>query len=176
MIIIVDNGKGADEIARMIRMNNKIVKPSAFGPASAYILSDGDMKNQKLNEKIIKKVDVPVLGIGCGSMSIASAFGAEIKKVPRVECQERVMIRKPCPLTLDMKRMFSVHENYQNVIENLPENFGVIANSRQCEFEIIQEMQSPFFGVQFNPEKGLDGMTILRNFERFVEVWEKYHK
>jgi hypothetical protein len=31
------------------------------------------------------------------------------------------------------------------------------------------------FGVHFNPEAGLDGLQILRNFEQFVEMWAKYH-
>lgn len=175
MIIIVDNGKGASDISRFLRMKNTVAKPAAAKNADAYILSDGDRKNQKLNEKLIKKSKVPILGIGCGALFIASAFGSKIKKVLKVTGQERLSLLKPCPLTLNMKRMFSVHEDYQNVIEELPEGFDSSAKSRKYEFEVFQGFEKPFFGVQFNPEKGLDGLAVLRNFEKFVEMWEKYH-
>ena len=73
MIAIVDNGKGADNIARMIRGTKVIVKPDKISAASAYILSDGDMKNQKHNEKLIKSTRRPLLAIGVGSLFLAAA-------------------------------------------------------------------------------------------------------
>ena len=175
MILVVDNGKGAAEISRFLRMQNTVVKPAAAKGASAYVLSDGDMKNQKANENIIKKSNVPILGIGCGALFVASAFGAKIKKTPKVSGQERLSLIKPCPLTLNMKRMFTVFQDYQNVIEELPEGFDAVVKSRKYDLEVFQGFEKPFFGVQFNPEKGLDGLAVLRNFENFVEMWEKYH-
>ncbi len=176
MIVIVDNGKGAEDVAKLIRTKKQVMKPENVAKASAYILSDGDIKNQKTNEKIIKNANVPVLGIGCGSLFIAAAFGAKIKKIPRMKGQERMMLKKPCPLTLDMKRMFTVYQDCQNVAEKLPENFTIVASSPRNEFGIIQDIENPFFGVQFNPECGGDGIKIIRNFEKFVEMWEKYHR
>ncbi|MCX6819375.1 MAG: hypothetical protein NT129_05270 [Candidatus Aenigmarchaeota archaeon] len=178
MIIVVDNGKGASEIASCIRMSKKILKPSeaASAKAKAYILSDGDMKNQAANLKIIKSANGPILGIGAGCMFVGAAFGAKIKQVPKTKKLSMLSLDKPCPLTLDLKKMFSVMEDYQHVIDELPENFGVFASSKDYEFEIIGEMTNPFFGVQFCPELGGDGRRILMNFEKFVDVWEKYHK
>ncbi len=178
MIVIIDNGKGSAEISRFIRMPNKVVKPSQLDgmKASAYILSDGSMGNQKVNEKLLQKTASPVLGIGAGCMFVGAAFGAKVKNVPKVERQERLMIKKPCPLTLDLKRMFTVHESYQHVFSEVPENFGIAASSQKYEYEIIQEMSRPFFGVQFLPEKGSDGLRILDNFIKFVEIWGRYHK
>mgnify|MGYP001606784681 CR=1 FL=1 len=178
MLVIVDNGNGAEEISRFIRVPSKIIKPSQIGKvkANAYILSDGDMKNQKENEKLIKKGATPVLGIGIGCIFIGSAFGAKIKSVPKTEKQERLTLKRPCPLTNDIKRVFAVHENYKHVLSELPENFTVAASSQKYEYEIIQEMSMPLFGVQFLPERGLDGITILNNFTQFIEMWKKYHK
>ena len=61
-------------------------------------------------------------------------------------------------------------------VESVPEECNVWASSPKYEHEIISFADKPFFGVQFNPEKGGDGRMILANFERFVGVWEKYHK
>jgi GMP synthase-like glutamine amidotransferase len=178
MIVIVDNGKGANEISQSIRMQNSILKPSeaASSKARAYILSDGDLKNQAANIKIIKAANGPVLGIGTGCMFIGAMFGAKIKKVAKKRGVERLSLKKPCPLTLDLKRVFAVMEDYQSIFSEVPENFSVVASSRVYDFEIVQEAENPFFGVQFNPELGGDGRRVLMNFERFVEVWDKYHK
>jgi GMP synthase-like glutamine amidotransferase len=178
MIIVVDNGKGANEIASCIRMSKKILKPAeaCSAKASAYILSGGDLKNKDANLKIIKSSCKPILGIGTGCMFIGAAFGAKIKQVPKTKKIERLSLEKPCPLTLDLKRMFTVMEDYQHVIDELPENFGVFASSKGYDFEIIGELENPFFGVQFCPELGGEGRRILMNFEKFVEVWDKYHK
>ncbi len=178
MLVIVNNGKGADEISRMVRMPNKVVKPAEASSvkASGYILSDGSLSYQKENEKIIKSSTKPILGIGAGSLFIAAAFGGKIKKTAKTERVERLILEKPCPLTLDLKRNFTVFENYENVIDELPESFEPMARSAKYEFEIILHSENPLFGVQFSPEKGGEGRIILTNFERFVEIWERYHK
>ncbi len=177
VLIVVDNGNGSD-VARFLRMPNKVVKPQQAlkEKANGYILSDGDPKNLKANLDIIGKSNVPVLGIAAGCLFLGAAFGGEVSKLKKVEKQDSVSLKKPCPLTLDMKRMFSVMKNCQYGFGGLPENFDVIASSRDYEYEIIQEQDNPFFGVHFNPEMGMDGRKILENFEKFVEVWEKYHK
>jgi GMP synthase-like glutamine amidotransferase len=176
MLVIVDNGKGSNEIVNSIRASKIVTNPKKFVEGSAYILSDGDLKNEKDNIKLINKIDKPILAIGSGYLFLASAFGAKIKKVPKTEKKERIMIKKPCPLVLDLKRAFEVFECYQHVISDLPENFGVIAKSHHYEFEIIQDIEKPFFGVHFCPEQGLDGRKVINNFVNFVDLWEKYHK
>jgi len=177
MIVIVDNGKGAEEIARFLRSAKQVIKPAEAGKAkaSAYILTDGDAKNQKANVDFIRKCAKPVLAIGMGSIFLASAFGA--KAVPaKSEKQVKVKIERPSPLVLDMKKMFAAVNSCQHGIDDLPENFDVFASSQKYDFEIIGHMESPFFGVHFNPELGADGLQILNNFVKFVEVWEKYHQ
>jgi len=175
MLQIVDNGKGAEQIAKLVRCQKVIVRPEKIDmKASAFILSDGDMKNQKHNEKIIKGTDRPLLAIGAASLFLAGAYGAKIVKGIS-EKQARVKIEHPCPLMLDMKKMFVVFKTCDGVLEDIPENFDVFASSKY-PFEIIGETEKPFFGVHFNPEMGADGMKIIDNFVKFVEVWEKYHK
>jgi GMP synthase-like glutamine amidotransferase len=176
MLVIVDNGKGANEIANSIRTKKIVTNPKKIVQGSGYVLSDGDIKNEKDNVKFINKIDKPLLAVGTGYLFLASAFGAKIQKVPKTEKRERIMVKKPCPLVLDLKKAFDVFECYQNVVTELPENFGIIARSQKYEFEIIQDIEKPFFGVHFCPELGLDGRKIIDNFVKFVELWEKYHK
>ena len=178
MLVVINNGKGANDIANCIRASKRIANPKEADSlnASAYILSDGDLKNEKDNIKFINKIEKPLLAIGSGYLFLGSAFGAKIEKVPKTEKRERIMIKKPCPLVLDFKKAFDVFECYQHILSDVPDNFGIIAMSQKYEFEIIQEFEKPFFGVHFCPELGLDGRKIIDNFVKFVGVWEKYNK
>ncbi|MBI5347562.1 MAG: hypothetical protein HZB66_03055 [Candidatus Aenigmarchaeota archaeon] len=177
-IVIVDNGKGASAIAGDIR-SSKIIKPSEISKirdAGAWILSDG--KPSKETEKcfeVLKKTDKPVLALGLGYLYLASAFGADIVEAkPKKEVMIRIV--RNCPLTTDFKKAFRAVKQCPYAIRNLPEGFDVSAKS-DYEFEIISDIENPFFGVHFNPELSPETVGILRNFEKFVtEVWEKYHK
>jgi len=176
MLVIVDNGKGANEIARFVRTPHTVVKPAEIKniKAGAFILSDGDMKHKEHNIKIIKSAKKPILGIGAGCIFLGAACGAKAKAM-KFGRQEKIKIERPCPLVLDLKKMFTVFKACSSGFADLPEGFTVIASSQKYEFEIIQHNEKPFFGVQFNPELGADGLRILGNFEKFVEIWQKYH-
>ncbi len=177
MIVIVDNGNGADEIANFVRGSKEVLKPNEAikSKASGFILSDGDMKNQSANIKIINSVNKPLLAIGAGYIFLAAAYGAKSKE-SKLDKTDSVKVKKSCPLTLDLKKMFAVMQRGNHILANLPENFEVIASSPKYEYKIIQEMEKPFFGVHFNPELGKDGLKVLDNFTKFVEVWGKYHR
>jgi len=186
MILVVDNGKGADEISRMLR-SSKVVKPNNISPADAYILTDGSTmagRDQKEIINFIKKNNKPLLGIGLGYLYLGMAFGAGTKTFGSAEKEEKVTIKQRSPILLDLKKTFSVVCNQKHVLDECPDCFGPIASSPKYEFEIIQHGATignvvdnplPLFGVHFNPEAGLDGRKIIDNFVKFVEIWNKYH-
>ena len=177
MLAIVDNGKGAEEIARFVRAPKQVVRPAeaAKAKASGYILSDGEMKNQKACTDLVRKCGRPLLAIGTGYVFLASAFGAK-PAAGKFEKHVNVKVERPSPLVLDMKKVFSAVSGCQHGIDGLPEQFDVFASSQKYDYEIIGHVESPFFGVHFNPELGGDGLKILDNFVKFTEVWDKYHK
>lgn len=177
MIVIIDNGLGAEKISNYIRQKTTIVdakKASSLKNTEAFIISDGNEKNRLANLKIIKSARVPVLGIGMGSLFIANAYGSKIIK-SRGKKKKRVTLKKACPLTLKMKKFFVVTTDCNHTINELPPNFGIVASSADNEYEIFQEFESPFFGVHFSSNDP-EAMTIIRNFVKFLGVWEKYHR
>ena len=115
------------------------------------------------------------MGIGAGMAYIAAFYGASIKDGKASQKQEQISLKKPSPLLLDFKKVFTAVVASGCTIGDLPENFSVHASSKSCEFEIIQDTEKPFFGVRFSPELGQDGLRILGNFEKFIEMWGKYH-
>lgn len=177
MIVIVDNGKGAEEISRLVRGPKEVLKPSeaAKVKAAGFILSDGDTKNQKANLQIIEKSTKPILAVGAAYAFLGAAYGAKPKE-SKMDKMERVKIEHPCPLTLDLKRVFTVMQNGGHVFDDLPETLSIVASSPKNGFKIVEASDKPFFGAQFNPELGGDGPKIIDNFVKFVDVWAKYHK
>lgn len=177
MIIIVDNGNGAQEISRFLRMKNVIAKPkdALKQKAFAYIFSDGDPKNMEANLDILDKSEVPVLGIATGGLFIGAAYEATIKEMKFAKT-ETLTVKKPCPLTLDMKKNFVVARSCKFGFIDIPENFNTIASSAKYPYEMLQEAENPFFILNFNPELGMEGPQILANFEKFIGVWREYHK
>ncbi|MBI2579865.1 MAG: hypothetical protein HYW27_03110 [Candidatus Aenigmarchaeota archaeon] len=177
MITVVDNGRGAQEISHLLRAKSTVAKPkdAKEGP---FIISDGrwSPESQKIISRLLEKTGKPVMGIGAGMGFLAAFCGAPVKESKAMQKQESVSLKKPSPLLLDFRRVFTVVETGNCVVQELPENFSVHASSKSCEFEVIQDMERPFFGVHFNPELGQDGVRILGNFEKFINVWEKYHK
>lgn len=174
MIVVVDNGSGADEITRLVRCS--VASPKKIPAASGYILSDGSKTNAALNKKLIKSSSVPILAIGNAYTFLVESFGGRSKKVPKEEGQEKLKLDHPCPIFLDMKRNFTVFKSCDFAFDDVPENFMPVASSKKCPFEAVADGEQPFFGLRFLPEKGGDGVKILKNFANFVDVWGKYHK
>ncbi|MFC2143507.1 hypothetical protein ACFLQN_03845 [Candidatus Aenigmatarchaeota archaeon] len=175
MIYIINNGKDAEEIAKFLRSKSEVMAPNKTKVnGDAYILSDGDVKNKAANIKLLKKLGCPVLGIGAGSLFIAATFGAAFKK-GKPEKSKIIKVKKSCPLLLGFKKVFKAQDSCNHFLEALPENMHISASSSKYEFEIIQDMENPWFGIHFNPTT-METVNILRNFEKFVGMWERYHK
>lgn len=183
-IVIVDNGRGADTIAQLVR-GAKVVKPNSIPDAQAYILSDGamDKSAEKANIALISKTHRPVLGVGVGYIYVGLAFGATTKNGGCAKI-EKITTTHRSPILLDLKKMFSVNDGQKLTLADIPAELGAVAKSAKNEFEVIQHGANldnpvdakPIFGTHFNPEAGLDGITVLKNFARFVELYNKYHR
>lgn len=180
MIAIIDNGKGAQEISRFLRAQNKIMKPAEkiSDKASAFVFSDGKISKETLQKakNVIENGNVPALFVGSGYHCMMSCFNISVKENKLSKKQERLISSRPCPLLLDLKKAFTVIKDVDYITSGIPENLSPIAKSAKNEFEIVQDVEKPVFGLNFNPELGMDGFKILQNFSNFIEVWEKYHK
>ena len=184
MIVIVDNGKGADRLAQLIR-GSKIVKPNAIPDAEAYILSDGNLTPaiEKVNVALIKSKKAPILGIGAGYLCVGLAYGAKTKTSSCAK-NERLTLAQRSPILLDLKKNFSAVVEQKLMLDVLPEEIGVIVSCQKNPNAGIQhganlaapvDSPLPHFGVHFSPELGMEGIIVLNNFSHFVEMWKKYH-
>ena len=178
MIAVIDNGKGAKDIASILKGKSEVINPkdASKSKASAFVLSDGDNKTIEKNVGFLEKTESPILAIGMSALFLGTLFGSEIEKSKPVK-NEKIQIKKPCPLTLDFKKSITLSKGAGFKFKKIPENFIVIGSSKSSDYEILQDQGSPIFLTICNPEEGGDGLNLLRNFEKFViEVWQNYHK
>ncbi|MFH0949517.1 MAG: hypothetical protein V1802_03445 [Candidatus Aenigmatarchaeota archaeon] len=176
MLVIVDNGRNAEEISKFLRVKYEIIPPNKIDSikASAYVLSDGDVKHKAHNLKLIEHSKKPVLGIGAGSVFIGVALGAKIKE-GKTEKSKTIKVKKACPLLLNFKKVFGANDECKYILDDVPEQIDPVAESSNYDYEVFQHAERPLFGVHFSPT-GQNCSEILNNFVKFVEIWEKYHK
>ena len=57
-----------------------------------------------------------------------------------------------------------VFESHGYEISKLPSELVSIAESKNCQYEMIQYRKKPIFGTQFHPEMSKDGNNLIENF------------
>ena len=131
------------------------------GPASVY-----EDQAPVCNKKIFE-LGIPILGICYGAQLIAQFSGGKVVKTSQAEYgrvdiildnQEDIFHGFPANSTCWM--------SHQDLIESLPPNFKVIAQSENTKVAAMVNREKKFYGVQFHPEVShtLLGKKLLENF------------
>ena len=158
----------SEEIINM-KPKSIILSPGPCTPNEAGICLD-----------LIKKchTQFPILGICLGHQSIGQAFGGKI-----IECKE-IMHGKISTIEHYGHSIFkNINKNFQAtryhslVIENqsLPDNFEIIAKTKNNIIMGIAHKESNIIGLQFHPESigTIKGKIILSNFLEIIDYGTK---
>ena len=135
---------------------------------NSFILS-GRRRNDKemnvLNSKIIQHAvseQKNLLGICYGAEILALTIGGTIrKKNSLVKGEQEINIIKKNPLCSDTIKVFESH-NYE--ISRMSNSLINLADSTNCNYEIIQLNNHNIFGTQFHPEMSSDGQALIEAF------------
>ncbi len=182
-ILIVDFGSQVTKlIARRIRdlgVYSEIVTPKyiknykKFNTIKGIILSGGPStvtkkKYQTIPKKFFLK-EIPILGICYGLQLIAKLKGGVVKSSNKKREFGRAFILKK-KNSLLTKNFFnkrnSVWMSHQDAVVKLPENFKVIASTKNSKLTIIENKKENLYGIQFHPEVTHtdNGKQIFKNF------------
>ena len=178
-VAIIDNGNGAEELASLVGdaeiFPSKDVKKVLDGKFDAYILTDGiaDAKKRENSIDLLTNAKKPVLAIGFGYLCLGALMGANVVECKAIKKDSILSVKHGSPLTVDMKRI-SVKHDTKFKLENVPEEILNIAVNPEAD--IIQDIETPLIGVSFLPEQSKDGPQIIKNFLKFAEVYDQYHK
>lgn len=117
---------------------------------------------------------VPILGVCLGHQAIGYAFGGEIARAPEImhgkesEVVLHTTQRPHRSLFENMPRVTSVMRYHSLIIERktLPQDFDIVAETKNGLIMAIQHKKFPLYGIQFHPESiGTPlGKDILNNF------------
>jgi len=130
--------------------------------------------------EVIRTDDRPILGICGGLQQIALAYGAPVGLIERIapgvgyEGARRIRgffdveLGTRDGLFAGLGSTVGVWESHCDEVKSVPDDFELVASSRECRIEAVRHRVRRLFGVQFHPElfdaDHPAGQTILDNF------------
>ena len=181
-VLIIDFGSQVTElIARRIREFNiysivknpdiSLIEIKKINP-KAIILSGGPSSVNEHQSPTIDKaifdLKVPILGICYGQQLICKLLGGRIEDASTREYGRAVIdIIKDSPLFNGFEgKQSQVWMSHGDVVDEIPDNFGIIAKTSSAPFAAISDENRRIYGVQFHPEviHSLEGTKLLNNF------------
>jgi GMP synthase (glutamine-hydrolysing) len=135
------------------------------GPASCY-----EDKAPQLDPGIFD-LGIPVLGICYGMQVACRALGCEVSPGKSREFgHTEIHADSDNPLFKGLPKAFTVWMSHGDRVENLHEQFVVLAKTGDCPNAAIRHRTRPIYGLQFHPEVShtQHGEHLLGNFIRNI--------
>ncbi len=110
---------------------------------------------------------IPILGICYGMQLTAYMLGGAVQPGLKREYGKAMMrIKKDSPLFDGLGTDLQVWMSHGDKVEVMPEGYEVVAESDNCPFATMQNLERNIFGVQFHPEvvHTPQGKEMLWNF------------
>ena len=111
---------------------------------------------------------VPMLGICLGHQALGVHFGARLTKAirPMHGKLSTIQVKGPQGLFAGLPQAFSVTRYHSLVLQDLPPDLIVTAETAEKEIMAFRHRSLPLQGVQFHPEAWLTehGLELLRNW------------
>ena len=142
--------------------------------SSAHLPQDVEMYKNEV--ELIKRCELPVLGICFGHQLIGYTFGCRVRSYDSyIIGFQKVKILEVDEIFRGWKKGqdITVKESHMDYIAELTNDFDWLATSDSCQIEAIKHKSKPMYGVQFHSERRLDeatgkkyedGRKVIRNF------------
>ncbi len=145
-----------------IKSNTKGIILSG-GPLNVYQLND------RLFDKTILKLGIPILGICFGHQILSKFNGGKIKQSKHREFGLANIYKRNNSLLFKNffnKKFKKVWMSHADQVYKLPKTFNVVASSKNSRYAAVESKNKKFFGVQFHPEvtHTENGKKIFSNF------------
>ncbi len=99
------------------------------------------------------ELGIPILGICYGMQLTAQTLGGSVKPGLKREYGKAMMqITKDSPLFKGLDPDLQVWMSHGDKVESMPKGFEVVAQSDNCPYAAIQNLDRNLFGLQFHPE------------------------
>ena len=135
------------------------------GPSSVYL------QNSPKPDKKIFDIGVPILGICYGHQLIVDEFNGKIKRFDNREYgYADLVIDDNSDLFQGINKKIKCWMSHADAAENIPNNFEILAHTKNSLSAAIANRERKFYGIQFHPEVSHteEGNRILRNFSQSI--------
>ena len=118
---------------------------------------------------LVKKLDMPFLGICFGHQLIGAAYGSQVVDLGHTirEFKEIKLLGND-PIFDGLPSLIRVSESHRQALTYVPDGFRHLAQSATSKVEAIGHQTRPLYGLQFHPERSDEkhphGRTIIQNF------------
>lgn len=114
----------------------------------------------------ILKLNVPILGICYGHQLIAYLAGGKVVAGYAGEYGLAEAEVAQSPLFGNVNKSQKVWMNHGDLVENLPDDFKIVASTEYSKIAAYENIQKKIFGIQFHPEvtQTEGGEKIFKNF------------
>ena len=141
---------------------------------SNFMLSKSDTKMVFQQEiDLVKKLDLPFLGICFGHQLIGTAYGSEVTDIGQtVRAFKEIRLIAKDPIFDRLPDAIKVSESHRQALVDVPDGFRHLAESSTSRVEAIAHETRPIYGLQIHPERSDEkhphGQVIIQNFIRLV--------
>ena len=120
---------------------------------------------------LLRLYETPILGICFGMQLIATMYGGTISRLLQPVQTEATIHVDPGSLLLNGEsKNIQITLSHQDYIQTVPKDFKVYSCRQDC-IQIVESLKFLRFGVQFHPEKQVEGedACILYNFFNYIK-------
>ncbi|MHA1377152.1 MAG: glutamine-hydrolyzing GMP synthase [Candidatus Helarchaeota archaeon] len=131
------------------------------GPSSVY-----EKEAPKMDQNILN-LGIPVLGLCYGHQLLAHIFKGKVEKGTRKEYGSTVItVDYPKGVLKGLKNEEKVWMSHGDTVSSLPEEFEIIAHSKNCPIAAYHNDKRKIYGLQFHPEvvHTENGIKMLMNY------------
>jgi len=185
-IFVVDNGGQWTHrewrVLKYLDVDTKIVPNTApfseIADVDGLILSGGAPRiaiESSLGNcgKYLEKANFPILGICAGHQFMAKYFGgnAEACKIPEFGKVELIRLKNNDAIFEGVPKKSTAWLSHNDEVTKIPDDFEILAYSKDCKVQAMQHKTRPLFGLQFHPEVEHTeyGEQIFKNFVKLCE-------
>ena len=112
-------------------------------------------------------LNIPLLGICYGMQTLAEQMGGQVISSDNKEFgHAEVLLKADSTLFKDLEQTLNVWMSHGDQVQDLPDNFSLIASTESAPIAAMQHQTKPIFALQFHPEVTHTecGKVILDNF------------
>ncbi len=131
------------------------------GPNSAYLEDSPSI------DKRVFDLGIPILGICYGMQIMAHLLGGKVESAEKGEYGKMpITVAEDTFLLKDLKQNSITWMSHMDYISSLPAGFKMTANTENCPFAAMENVEKGLYGVQFHPEVNHteEGGKVLREF------------